>query len=487
MSTKNSSNSIAGNAVFNLIYRLLNILFPLISAGYAARILMPEGIGRNAEAQNNVSYFLVIAMLGIPAYATRELARHRGDKKETDKIFSEILVLNACLTTVAILLFGICLYVLDLFKSEFALYAICGITLYVNFINIDWYYQATEQFRFIALRSLIVKSVSLVLLFIFVRDVDDLYVYALLTSLAVCGHYIINIVNARRTLSFSFKDLNLRRHLKSLSLLAFCTISTEIYARLDITMLGIMKDSSTVAYYTYAQKIINLTSVFIISITAVFLPRLSYYFSKDNEAFNRLAKIGSDLMIFMSFPVCFGIASVAYPLVLVWLGNDYMDVVPCLIMLAFIIPLKCIGDIACYQVMICAGQEFVLMFSYAVTLAVNLVCNLLLIPEYGAFGACIASFISEIVVFVFVLCFARKYQNYRIDKYNAVVVIISSLVMLASVLLVQTLTENLILKLLIGTATGVLVFVVLNIITRNSFFKDEFMGKIKDLLSKNRG
>ena len=92
-----------------------------------------------------------------------------------------------------------------------------------------------------------------------------------------------------------------------------------------------------------------------------------------------------------------------------WLGPEYTDAVPCLIILAFMIPLKSIGDIVCYQVMMCAGREFYLMIAYMITLGVNFVNNLILIPRYGAFGASAASLISEIIVFVIVFVESRKY------------------------------------------------------------------------------
>ena len=54
-------HSLAHNAGYNLIYQLLNVLFPLISAGYVARILAPERVGTVTDAQNLVSYFVMFA------------------------------------------------------------------------------------------------------------------------------------------------------------------------------------------------------------------------------------------------------------------------------------------------------------------------------------------------------------------------------------------------------------------------------------------
>lgn len=479
MKDSGCKSSIAKNAIFNAFYKSLSIIFPIISAGYAARVLTPEGIGHNAVAQNNVSYFLIIALLGIYTYSIREVARCRGDREKLGKLFSEILIINAFLTTIAIIAFVLCFFVFDVFKDDPTLYLICGIVLCVNYINFDWYFQATEEYRYIAIRSFAIKLFSLIMLFVLVRDKDDIYMLALLNSFAICGHYALNVFYVRKMISFTTKGLDLKKHIKPLVLLALCGVSSELYSRMDISMLGIMKGESTVAYYTYAQRIVNLIVGFVIALTAVFLPRLSYYFANNKEEFNRLTKMGTDMMIFASFPICFGIVSISYPLIEVWLGFDYSEVIPCLILLAFIVPLKCIGDIVCYQVMICAGKEFVLMISYALTLTTNVIVNLLLIPGFGALGACIASLISEVLVFFFVLIFARKYQDYNIDLQNFVVVLISSIIMMISVVFVENMIAFPLYKLFIGIPVGMAVFTILNIIAGNSFLTKILLQRSK--------
>lgn len=475
---RNPGSSIARNAVFNAIYKSLDILFPMISAGYAARILTPSGIGRNAIAQNNVSYFLVVATLGIYAYSIREISRCRGNRKKLDKLFSEILIINACLTVIAIVAFVIGVVFISSFKNDFILYLICGIVLLVNFANFNWFFQATEEYGYITLRSIAIKFLALIALFIFVRDQGDVYAFALVNSIAVCGHYLLNVFHARKTVGFTIKGLEIKKHLKPLFILALCCVSSELYARLDITMLGIMKDGTTVAFYIYSQRAVNLIVGFLIALTAVFLPRLSYFYTNDLDEFNRLTKIGVDLMILLSLPVCFGLASVAYPMISVWLGPDYIAAAPCLIVLAFIVPLKCIGDIACYQVMICAGQECVLMISYAMTLIVNLFANFLLIPHFGALGACLASLFSEMLVFIFVLIFAVKYQEYSIDRRNITVVMLSSVFMAVVVVIVETLMNNLILKLFASVLSGVFVFTVLNIFSQNHKMVKSYISEL---------
>lgn len=473
MKDNRKQNSLAYNAVFSVIYRLLSILFPLISAGYVARILTPDGVGRYADASNNVSYFVMLGSLGIQAYAIREIAKRRENTKDRDKFFSEMLVLNAILTAFAIICFVICYQFTPLFNGDKFMYFVCAFAIAINFINIDWFFQGTEDFKFIAIRSFVVKLIGLIAIFVFIRSSEDLYTYALICVLTNGGHYLLNIIRALRTAKISFRKVQFKAHMKPLVFLALCTVSAELYSRLDITMLGIMNDNYTVACYTYAQKIIFMVVTTVIAITAVFMPRLSYYYENDNAGFNKLIKFGVDLMILISFPVSLGLVSVAEPLITLWLGDQYYQAVPCLIILSLMIPLKCLGDLTCYQVLLCAGKEKYLMITHAVTVLINFLLNLVLIPAMECEGASIASLISEFLGFLIVYSVARKYQSYKLNGRNAVIVIVSSVVMAVAVIFFAGIFENMMIKLFGGALLGVVIFLVINVIFRNTFlFKD---------------
>lgn len=485
MKSNDEKNSLALNAVFNVVYRMLNILFPLITAGYVARVLTPVGVGLYSLVQNNVYYFVILAMLGIPAHAIREIAKNRYDRQKKDKLFSELFVLNAILTTVSLLLFAACLFTIDYLHRELVLYLICGITILTNYINIDWYYQAVEDYRFIAVRSIIIKVISMAAVFIFVRDPDDLYIYALIYSLANCGQYLINVIKARETVSLRLKDLELRVHTKPIVYLSLYVISIELYSHVDVTMLGIIDGETTVAFYSCAQRVISLAVAFIVSVTAVFLPRLSYYYANERNKFYQLTKFGVDLMIFISVPAFAGIASIAGPLIRIWLGSDYEESIPCLIILSFIIPLKCIGDIACFQIMYCVGKEMSLMISNFTALFVNVVLNLLFIPRYGALGASAASLVSEVFSFVLLLYLSRKLQLYKINLRNLISVTVSSAVMAAVVLVVEDKVSPDLPAFVAGMTAGVSFFVIMNLIMRNSFLNDLLMSRIRGVFIKH--
>ena len=97
--------SLAQNALFNMLYKALTVIFPLVTVSYVSHILGASGIGQVSSAQNFVTYFTMVASLGIPTYGVRAIAKKRihNNKKLTDEVFSELFIINACATTISLI------------------------------------------------------------------------------------------------------------------------------------------------------------------------------------------------------------------------------------------------------------------------------------------------------------------------------------------------------------------------------------------------
>lgn len=476
-------NSIAKNAIFNVLYKVLNVLFPLISTSYVSRVLLSDGVGRVAAVNNNVSYFLILATLGIPAYGLREIAKNRDDKQTISKIFSELFTINCILTFLSFFIYCIFVLFVSYFQNERLLYIIYGGSILLNLINADWLFQGLEEYQYIAIRSTVIKIISLILIFLFVREKKDLYFYAIINVLAIGGNNVFNIIKSRSIAKIGFYGLDLKKHLSPLIYLALCTISTELYARMDITMLDVMKGSSAVGYYTSSHKIINLIIVTLVAVTTVFLPRLSYSFEKNKEEFNKVLKIGLDLMITVSFPAFVAIYIISKPLVLTLLGSDFDAATSTMAILSLMIPLKCIGDLICYQVMMCARKESILMWSYVITMVINFVNNLIMIPRYGATGAAVASVLSEVFAFVFVFWFSRKLIQFTGVGKLICKTLIATLIMAVSIIVVRLVDLNNYVELVFDVIFGVAVFVITCFVIKHDVVI-EYIGLLKAKIRK---
>ena len=94
-------DSIKINSVLNSMKSLLQVVFPLITFPYVSRVLQVEGMGKVSFSSSVMSYFSMIASLGVSTYAIRECAKVKEDKQKLRSIASEIFTINMITTLVS--------------------------------------------------------------------------------------------------------------------------------------------------------------------------------------------------------------------------------------------------------------------------------------------------------------------------------------------------------------------------------------------------
>lgn len=428
--------SLIYNSVFNVIYQLLNVIFPLITSIYVSHILMAEGVGKVAYAQNIASYFVTIAPLGLVSYGVKEIATVKDNQEKRNKCFSELFLINAISTAVISILYYILILKAGAFEGEKLLYIVCGFSIILNFINVDWFYQGMEEYAYITIRSLIIKIVSMLLLFLLVRDKNDYIQYALIATIVGCANRVFNIVYLRKFIKIRLKGLQLKRHMKPILILACNILLANIYSKVDITMLGYWKTDAITGYYANAFKIVNIILSVCIAMTDVFLPRLSYIYCNDRKKYQELLNQGIEIVLAITCPAFIGISLLAHIMIPVLFGKTFLPAVSTVVILSMLILIKGFGNLACYQVAISSGNEKKQTFAYILGCVVNVVLNALLIPKMNQNGAAIASVVSEFVLNTILFLQLRKVSGIRIKQSCFVTILKSCLLMSGVVVLI---------------------------------------------------
>lgn len=460
--------SLSKNSIFNVIYTVLNVLFPLLTSMYVARILMTDGVGIVSYAQNTTTYFISLAALGIPTYGIREISKRRSNQGELNKVFTELLVINFISTLIASICFVILISSTTSLKKEFSLYLACGIQLFLNFINIDWLYKGEEEYVYIAIRSIIVKLIAFIAVILFIKEKNDYVLYALISSLALAGNYIFNIFRAKKYVTFTFSDLKFKHHIKPIIILAFSIILSTIYSKVDITMIGLMVSDSATGLYTYAHKIVDVAVTFCISISAVFLPRLSLLYKTDKLKFNELLKFGFKILTYLTIPLSIGVFILAPQIVEIMFGIEFIDSVLTVRIFCLIIIIKSYGDLFCYQLVIATGNETKRLPAYISAAVLNIILNFVFIPIFAQNGAAMASVIAELIVNGIQMILLRKIIKNSFSLKPVFQAVTSSAIMFIVVyLFVKCAHFSAIYTLIFGAIIGMMVYVTLNIIFKN--------------------
>lgn len=405
--------SIKNNFLLNLSTTITGLLFPLITFPYASRILMADGIGQVQFFQSIIDYVSLCTALGIPLYAVREIARIRDNKELRSRTTIEILLLHAILTLVGYIVVFILAKTVAKIEIDASLFFLLSTTLFFNTIGVAWFYQAIEDFKYITLRSLFVRILSLVALFIFVKTKQDLFYYAGILVIGTVGNNIFNFFRLRKYIKLSkgeFKRLNLLRHLIPALKIFILNLVISIYVNLDSVMLGFLKNEESVGYYAAATRLTKAILGIVSSLGAVLLPRFSNMITNgQKEEFQLLANKAASFTIALSLPMSVGLIFMAAPIIHIFCGNGFEPSILTLKLVAPIVLFIGLSGIIGMQILYPQGREKYVIISTMVGACINLLINYLLIPQYGQYGAALGTVIAEFMVTVIMILLGRKY------------------------------------------------------------------------------
>ena len=407
-----TQKSIKKNFAYNTILRILNIIFPIITFPYVARVLSPEGIGKVDFSLSIIQYFVLIANLGIPTYAVRECAKIRDDKDKLTQTFQEIFGINMLALVLSYILFTFVILNVNQLNSYRKILIIASFNILTTSIGMEWFYQAIEEYKYITIRSIFVKLISLVAIFLFVRDENDIIIYALITVLSTSLGYIYNFIHVRKYIYFfkRYRHYNFKRHLKPILLLFAMNLSVSIYVNLDKVMLGFLADDTAVGLYTAANKMVKVILALVTSLGVVLLPRMSYYIENNEDILvKRLINKSFNFILMISIPATIGIFMLAEAIILLYAGPNYIEAIPTIRIISPIIIAIGLSNLIGIQILTSYGKEKITLVSTLIGAIINFTLNLLLIPSMQQNGAAIGTIVAESSVTIIQLIFAHSY------------------------------------------------------------------------------
>jgi O-antigen/teichoic acid export membrane protein len=412
--------SIKRNYFYRLFYEILTLITPFITTPYVSRVLGADGIGIYSYTSSIMSFFVLFAALGTASYGEREIAQHRIDSKLTSKLFWEIECLSV-LTTAVCLLVWVVLIVLDLHYRYYFI-ALIPVLLATAF-DISWFFTGLEQVKYIVLRNSYCKLLGIALLFLLVKNKDDLITYMVINSgITLLGNLSMWVYLPRFLVRIKFSTVNLKRHFQETLIYFIPTIATSIYTVLDKTLIGVItQDVFQNGYYEQAMKVIRMTQTLVFSaINSVLGARISYLFAENriDEIHNRISQ-SMNFILFLGFGCTFGIIGIADTFVPVFFGKGYTPVVTLLYCLAPIIIIIGISNCLGSQYFTPSGQRKRSAKVIVLGSVINLVFNLILIPRFLALGAAMASLLAEATITFLYVSMSDDFMTFRlIYKYS---------------------------------------------------------------------
>jgi O-antigen/teichoic acid export membrane protein len=404
------------NFAFNIALTISNLLFPLVSFPYISRVIGPEGVGRVQFLTTFAQYFVLFAALGIPLYGMREVAKWSTNRLELNKVFSEIFVINIITSLAAVIVYLVVVLSVDRFSAELDWYLITGLIVLLGFTSIDWLYSGLQDFKFIAIRSVVIKFLSLGALFLFVRTAGDVKLYLCITVFSTLGNNLWNLLLLKNKVSFQLHKLELKKHLPTLMMLFSTGISTSIYTLMDTLILGFLTDNRTVGFYTAAIKINKIAIPLIIALGVVLMPQVAKSMADKNEELtSQLLRKSFNFVCLMGIPMAFGLYAVAPEMMYVFSGPEFSPAILTMQISSPLVFLIGLGHIFGLQILVQSNNHKLYLYSTFCGVGISLFLNFLFIVMFKDKGAALATVCGEIVVSSVAYYYVVKRLKYNFD------------------------------------------------------------------------
>ena len=390
------------NFIMNAILTMSSFLFPLISFPYVSRVLLEVGTGKVSFATSLISYFLMIAQLGIPTYGVRACAKVRDDRRALTKTAQELLIINLVMSAVSYGLLFLALIFVPRLQGERTLYLLVSLTILFNTIGMEWLYKALEQYTYITVRSIVFKLVALVATFALVHSEDDYVIYGGITIFASSASNILNFIHARKYIGLRpVGGYDFRPHLKAVAVFFAMACASTVYTNLDTVMLGFLDTDAAVGYYNAAVRIKSILVSIVTSLGTVLLPRVSYYVQQGKmKEFRSVTQKALNFVFVAALPLMLYFILFAKQGVFLLSGERFAGaIVPMQIIMPTLLFIG-LSNVLGIQILTPLGKEKAVLWSIIAGAVVDVAMNAVLIPAYGAAGAAAGTTVAELVVLV---------------------------------------------------------------------------------------
>ena len=464
------------NYLYNLSYQLLVIVLPVITTPYITRVFSSNDLGSYGYYNSIVTYFILLATLGVANYGTKEISGHR---KNVQKTFWGIYSLQVLATCLALVLYiATCLLIPSM--NNLIAY-ILGFSLLSRGLDISWLFQGMEDFKKITVRNTAVKLLGVASVFIFVKKPSDLYLYIILLVVYDLLGQLSMWLPAREHIGRPHLDIvYAKRHIKPVILLFLPQIAISLYITLDRTMLGALSSTTDVGIYDQALKLLNILLTIVTSLGSVMLPRVSNLLSLGNQkAVNKLHEMSFLVYNLVIFPMIAGILIVNKDFVNFFLGQDFQEARHAIAIMVFRMFFIGWTNIMGIQILIPHNKNREFMLSTTIPAFFSVGLNILLIPSLGYIGASIVSVSTEGLVWLIQLYFTRSYLKEIKILPSMLKILAASLVMYGILYVIQPLIHfPSVVNVLISALLGLLIYAglvlalrVLNVQELKSVFK----------------
>ena len=455
-------SSIKKNYIYNMLYNCLILVLPLITAPYLARVVGTIGVGIYSYTFSIAQYFVLFSMLGLTNYGNRMIAKSKKNKDELSENFWSIFYMQLMTTFIS---FTIFLCFLFLNNSEYkTIFIIQALYVFSSFLDINWFFFGMEKFKLTVTRNFLIKILSTILIFIFVKSYNDLWIYTLIISLSTLISHLALWPFVKKEVNYcKFDYKKVKKHFKKNLILFIPVVAVSLYNIMDKIMLGLISSKVEVGLYENAEKIINVPTTIINALGIVMLPKISNLLSLGNEeTVSKYLNKSLTFVSFLAFPIFWGTVAISEKFVIIFYGQEFEKTGILIEILAIIIIFKTYANVIRTQYLIPSEKDNIYIKSVILGAVINLTMNFLFIYKFQSIGACIGTIAAEFIVMIYQFLHSKNIIDYQKLVITSLPFCAKGIIMFILIKCIDLIELNYIYICTIQVILGVMIYAALN-------------------------
>ena len=473
--------SIKKNFAYSSFLTISGYLFPLITYPYVTRVLGVDGLGICNFVSSIIHYGILFSMMGIGTLAIREIAQFKSDRKQLSIVFSSLLTINLITSFLITFVILYLAFFIPRFQEYQELLIIGSAQIIFNSLLIEWLYKGLENFKYITIRSLLIKILYVFAIFLFVKTPNDYLVYFSINVGMVIVNAIVNIIYSRHFLSFSFRELRIKPYVKPFCVLGLYNILTSMYTTFNVTYLGLSCGNIEVGYYTTATKLYTLVLLGFTAFTSVMMPRLSSLLSEGKtKEFMRLSNKSVNVLLACIMPFVVFVQCYADDIIFLIAGVGFEGAV---LPLRIIVPLLLVigyEQIIVIQMLMPLKKDKVILFNSIIGASIGVFLNILLVPFFKSTGSAIVLVLSETTIMILSQHFISKEISFYFPWRKLISRLLWTCPIVITCLLIRAIIDNYLVELFLGFDSVCLYYILLEYIV----YKNEYIELVLKKISK---
>ncbi len=478
--------SLFKNMLYKILLNVFNLIIPILVGTYVNRALGVASLGKVQFVESIYNYFFIFASFGVYQYGMREMSRVKDDVKKVSQLFTSLFTISFVTGLVALISYLAVSYFGYSDKSTFPILLIFAFNFVVNIFYVEWVNEAMENYDFITIKTIIVRCIYVVLIFMLINTPSDYHEYAMLLVLAMFLNNIISFFYIKRKVKFDFKNVSIAKHIKPMFLVVIFSNANVLYTQLDRFMLGEYVSTKFVSYYVIPQQIMGILNTLMLSVIQVSIPRLTHILSmNDEKSYLILLNNISKVYFAVLFPASIGLYLLSDVGVLFYGGKEFIGAAPVLSVFAFYMIILGIDFILANQIIYVKKKENILVRLVFLCGFINLALNIGLL-KLGIFtpkNAILTTAIANLILILLEYGYIRRFMKvkYNLFEFSKIKYFFIALIFIPITYVIRQFISGPIPLFIAIVGVNTLVYGAILIVTKDEvvqMFWDKFKGRL---------